>query len=272
MSSPNTPPLALLKLGGALITDKSGREAVRADVLARLAAELAAWPPAHRGGLVIGHGSGSFAHVAVAESGFLDRPRDRLAHARVAAAAARLNDHVVDALVAAGLPAVAVPGGLLADCRAGAVHAVRAEMLWPLLRAGLVPVTWGDAALDDAGDGMIAATEHLLGAIARDLGAARLVTATDVDGVFALDPVAHPNQRPIERITPASRAGLALGGARPGAVDVTGGMASKVDNLLALATALPDLDIRIVSGLRAGAVAAALAGDPLAGGTIIAAR
>jgi len=272
MTVGTAPPLALLKLGGALITDKSGREAVRFDVLARLAAELSAWPPAHAGGLIIAHGSGSFAHVAVQETGFLERPLDRLAHARVAAAAARLSAHVMDALVTAGLPAVAVPGGLLADCRAGGIHAVRAELLLPLLRAGLVPVTWGDAALDDAGDGMIASTELLLGAIARDLGAARLVAATDVDGVFSLDPVAHPDQPPIARITPGSLAGLALGGARPGAVDVTGGMASKVDNLLALAMALPALEIRIVSGLRAGAVVAALAGEDEAGGTVVSAH
>jgi hypothetical protein len=39
--------------------------------------------------------------------------------------------------------------------------------------------------------------------------------------------------------------------------------------MLALAGELPGIEIRLVSGLRPGAVAAALAGDPAAGGTLI---
>ena len=72
------------------------------------------------------------------------------------------------------------------------------------------------------------------------------------------------------RLTPGVRAALELGGARPGATDISGGMASKVDVLLALAAARPALEIRIVSGLRPGAVAAALRGAVDAGGTVVA--
>ena len=59
-----------LKLGGSLITDKTQVETVRADVLTRLAAEIA---QARRENtalrLVLGHGSGSFGHVAAARRG-----------------------------------------------------------------------------------------------------------------------------------------------------------------------------------------------------------
>lgn len=269
MSTPTE--LALVKLGGALLTDKAGREALRPGVLARLAAELAAWPSAHRGGLIVGHGSGSFAHVAVRESGFLERPLDRLALARVAAAAARLGGLVVAALIEAGLPAVGIPGAALARWRGGRLGGVREELVARLLAAGAVPVTWGDAAVDDAGRNAIAETEVLLSALARQLGAARVVAATDVDGVYARDPAAHPSEQPQARVTRASLRALSLGGARAGTADVTGGMASKVANLLDLAEAAPGLEVRIVSGLRPGAVAAALAGGAGAGGTVIAA-
>lgn len=268
---PERPPLAVLKLGGALLTDKAGREALRPDVLARLAAELAAWPPTHRGGLVVGHGSGSFAHVAVRESGFLERPRDRLALARVAAAAARLGGKVVAALIEAGLPAVGIPGAALARWRGGRLIGVRETLVAPLLAAGVVPVTWGDAAIDDAGQNAIAETEVLLAALARQLGAVRLVAATDVDGVFERDPASDPAQRPRARLTRAVLGALALGGAREGTADVTGGMASKVANLLDLVESMPGLEVRIVSGLRPGAVAAALEGADGAGGTVVAA-
>ena len=56
--------LIFLKLGGSLLTDKTGTEALRADTLQRLAAEIAAARAADpQLRLVLGHGSGSFGHV-----------------------------------------------------------------------------------------------------------------------------------------------------------------------------------------------------------------
>ncbi len=263
--------LVFLKLGGALLTDKHEREAIRQAVLARLAREIAAWPGAHAGRLLVAHGSGSFGHVAARETGFLDHPADAMAHARVAAAAARLNAAVVDALIAAGLPAVAVPGGLVATCDAGRVAAVRADLVADRLAARLVPVTYGDAALDRSSGGTIASTEPLLAALAGALRPDRIVLATDVDGVYDADPHARPGARRFDRLTPVDRdrVAAALAGARAGAVDVTGGMASKVGAMLDAVARQPGLEVRIVSGLRPGAVGAALAGADDAGGTVI---
>lgn len=259
----------LLKLGGALLTDKRGDEAVRADVLERLAAEIAGWWSDGGGRLVIAHGSGSFAHVAAARTGFLDDPADPAAFAAVAASAARLHRRVVEALVHAGLPAVGVPGGALATLDGGRIVHVRAELVADMLRAGLLPVTYGDAALDRARGGGIASTEPLLVALAGALGATRLVFATDVDGVYDRDPNAHRDARRFERLAAADAAGLALGGARRGATDVTGGMTAKVGAALALIRDRDGVTVRILSGFRPGAVALALADDPAAGGTLV---
>ncbi|MEO8082949.1 MAG: isopentenyl phosphate kinase [Ardenticatenales bacterium] len=263
------PSPTLLKLGGALLTDKRGDEAVRSDVLARLAAEIARWPGAADGRLVIAHGSGSFAHRAAARSGFLDDPANPAAFAAVAASAARLHRRVVDALIAAGLPAVGVPGGALATLDGGVVVEVRADLVARMLAAGLLPVTYGDAALDRSRGGGIASTEPLLVALADGLGATHLVFATDVDGVYDRDPAAHPDARPFARLSAGDVDALELGGAGPEAVDVTGGMRSKVGAALALVGRRPDVTVRILSGGRKGAVAAALADDPGAGGTLV---
>jgi len=59
-----------LKLGGSLLTDKTQSEAVRLHVVRRMAKEIAdamARKPQLR--LIIGHGSGSFGHVAAARYG-----------------------------------------------------------------------------------------------------------------------------------------------------------------------------------------------------------
>ncbi|MBK7782016.1 MAG: hypothetical protein IPJ58_14860 [Ardenticatenia bacterium] len=271
----NRAPLVFLKLGGALLTHKDQSASPRSAELRRLVGEIA---PAWRERsirLVLGHGSGSFAHVAAQRSGFLERPDDPLAFAQVAAAARDLSALVVRALLDEDLPALMLPGGLLAAGEDGSAVDLRTELVAGALARGLLPVTYGDAAPRRGLGGGIVSTEPLLAALALALRPARLILATDVDGVYADGPPTdeRATARAIPRIVAADWPALAprLGAARPGVVDVTGGMASKVRQMLDLAAALPQLEIRILSGLRPGAVAAALVGDPAAGGTVIAA-
>lgn len=263
-----------LKLGGALLTVKAGREEARPDVLAALAGEIAAWRQQADRPLVLAHGSGSFAHVAARDTGFPEHDAGGPALAAVAAAARRLDGMVVDALVARGLPAVPVPGSLLAFCRDGRVLDVRARLVTSLLEAGLLPVLYGDAAPDASLRGAIASTEPQLVALARHLPPRRIVLATDVDGVYDADPHGHGGGSIVPEITPRSwpDLGSALGGTAPGVVDVTGGMASKVAQMLALVEGDPSIEALVVSGRRPGAVAAALDGRLTSGGTRIHAR
>ena len=105
--------LYFLKLGGSLITDKNQALQPRRDVLERLSREIA---EAYRVNpdlrLIIGHGSGSFGHVAGQKystrqgvhskedwQGFVEVWKD----ARV------FNQIVVEALLEAGLPVIAFP-------------------------------------------------------------------------------------------------------------------------------------------------------------------
>jgi isopentenyl phosphate kinase len=265
---PPAPDVVFLKLGGALLTEKDRRETVRRDVLRRLAHELATWRQANRATqLVLAHGSGSFAHMAVRDSGFLEQPDRPAAAAAVSAAARRLDRLVVDALLAEGLAPVAVPGSVLARCDDGAVTAVRSDIVRAMLAAGWLPVVYGDVAPDATRGACIASTEPLLAALAADLAPRRIVLATDVDGVYEADPHGDPTARPLERLDRRAAAAIRLGGARGEVTDVTGGMAGKVEAMLALVERRPGLVVHIVSGLRPGAVPAALAGDPSAGGT-----
>lgn len=265
--------LVFLKLGGALITKKDERESLRAAVLDRLAREVAAAYAEGRFALVLAHGSGSFAHVAVRDTRFAERTHDRLALARVAAAARRLDTLVVDAMVRAGLPALGLPGSAFARATAGRVFATRTDMIDGMLLHGLVPVVYGDAVLDDACGGAVASTEDLLLALADTVTPHRVVLATDVDGVFDRDPAAE-GAVSLSRLGAAdwSRLRPALTGSRPGTTDVTGGMSGKVRAMLDLVERLPELQIRVLSGLREGAVASALADRDDAGGTLIVAR
>ena len=263
-----------LKLGGALLTAKDSRRQPRRAVIRRLAREVAAATAASPRPLVLAHGSGSFAHVAVRETGFLDRPADRLALARVAAAARALDVIVIDALLAAGVPALPVPGSVLAYCRDGRLLDVRSSLVRWLLERRLVPVLYGDAAADETRGGAVASTEALLVALARHVPPERIVLATDVDGVYAGDPRDGEPANALEAITPADWARMAplTATVRPGVTDVTGGMFGKVEAMIGLVRRQPSVEVLVLSGLRPGAVEDALRGRPTAGGTRIISR
>lgn len=254
--------LIFLKLGGSLITDKTGQEQLRADALDRVAAEIAAARAAHDSlRLVLGHGSGSFGHVAAARYRTRDGVRTAAewqGFAAVADAAARLNRAVIAALLRAGVPAMAFAPSAAASCRDGQVLDMPiAPGIGAALAAGLVPVVYGDVAFDEKRGGTIISTEEVMSYLAGPLQPDWLLLTGETAGVYDVDGTM------IRRITPGTFDAVlpALGGSR--GTDVTGGMATKVRLLLDLTARHPGLRARIFNGLEPGALAALLA-DPAA--------
>jgi isopentenyl phosphate kinase len=128
------------------------------------------------------------------------------------------------------------------------------------LAQGLVPLVYGDVALDDLLGGTIVSTEQIFAYLARRMQPARLVLVGVVDGVFEADPLRQPRARRLDRITPSNwqQVRALLGGSH--AMDVTGGMAAKVQGLVELVGELPGLKAHILSGERPGALEAVLMG------------
>lgn len=257
-----------LKLGGSLITDKTAVETVRGDVLARAAREIAQARTARPSlRLVLGHGSGSFGHVAAARDGtrhgVQTLPQWR-SFAEVSDAAARLNRRVVAELLAAGAPAVTLQPSASARVTDGHITHIAAHAVQAALDAGLVPVVYGDVAFDTVRGGTIISTEEVMMALAQTLRPSWLLLAGETEGVYGVDGRLAPQitAANFETIAPA------LGGSR--GTDVTGGMASKVRAMLALVEAQPQMQIRIFSGLAVGNVQRVLQdGGETAVGTLI---
>jgi len=259
-----------LKLGGSLITDKTREMAVRADVIRRAAQETRAALRLHPDlRLVLGHGSGSFGHYVAQQLGLLAGPPNWWGYAQTGAAAARLNRLVTDIFLEAGVPVVSVQPSASAHCRDGALIYLDTAPIRDLLAAGCVPIVYGDVALDDARGYTIISTEQIFAYLAQTLSPTRIILAGEVAGVFTADPTRHPAARPIPVITPAHLHAVEsqLGGAA--GFDVTGGMLSKVREMLALVERQPGLEVWLVSGLEAGAIQTALAGRRLSFGTIL---
>lgn len=266
-------PVILVKFGGSLITDKTGREAARPEVVARLAAEVSGVVKTCDAAMILGHGSGSFGHSAATDSGWTasDSAPARRSIACTQDAAARLHRIVVSALLAAGAAPFSLAPGSLMLSKKGHLAALHAEPLFEALRAGLLPVVFGDVVLDSERRAQIYSTERVFLSLVPALLArghtVRAYWLGDTDGVL------DPSGKTIERIDPATapavleqlRAGSGRGAGtvdESARRDVTGGMRHRLESALRLARlGVPSW---ILSGEQ-GRLTRAVAGEAVAG-------
>jgi isopentenyl phosphate kinase len=260
--------LVFVKLGGSLITDKQNENSFRADVMARLAADIRAAREATPDlQLLLGHGSGSFGHVAARRFGTMQgvaTPEQWRGFAHVATVASELSQHVARTLDSAGVPVWKLQPSASAMSHDSAITQLAVEPIRQALDHGLVPLVHGDVSLDEVRGGTILSTETIFFYLAQHLPVDQILLLGDVEGVY------DAQGDVIPRITPENYDAIesALGGSA--GVDVTGGMETKVRDMLALVRALPGLTIRIMSGKVPGLLADTLSGKAQRGTVITA--
>lgn len=262
--------LVFLKLGGSLITDKTQPYTARPAAIARLCDELCqALGTAPDLRILVGHGSGSFGHWAAKPHGTRQGVHTLAqwhGYAEVAAAAARLNRIVADAFLETGVPVLSVHPSASARCHDGTLDYLDTRPIHAALAAGLVPLIYGDVALDDVRGGTIISTEDIFLFLTGELPPDRILLLGEVEGVLSTDGALIPH------ITPSSLSAVeaALGGSA--GVDVTGGMADKVTQMVELVQRHPQTSVHILTGTEPGLLTRALLEPELAAGTRIAAR
>ena len=261
------PELVFLKLGGSLITDKTVPFTPRREKMEEIAAEILSARQSHPElSIVLGHGSGSFGHTPAKQYGTrkgVKAPEQWSGFAEVWYQASVLNRHVMDILTAAGVPSLALAPVASILARDGEVAHWDLRPLRKALAAGLLPVVYGDVVFDEVRGGTILSTEDLFGHLARELHPERILLAGLEEGVWADFPA---RKSMVRKITPDSFTGIHQQvGAGLGA-DVTGGMESKVRQMLGLVKANPGLSVRIFSGEKTGNIARAIGGEAVGTG------
>jgi isopentenyl phosphate kinase len=270
--------LVFLKLGGSLITDKTQPYTPKLDVIEDVALQISTalrTQPDLR--LVIGHGSGSFGHVAASEyhtrDGFFPRPsplihreRDKTednywkGFAEVWYQASSLNRFVMKALHKVNVPSIALPPSANVIASDGKVSIWETTSISMALAAGLVPMIYGDVTFDEIRGGTILSTEDLFSHLARALNPHHILLAGLESAVWEDFPA---RTRKVQVITPQTFSQISEGIGKAAGADVTGGMESKVTQMLELVKQDPELKIQIFSGAEPGNILRALTGETL---------
>lgn len=266
-------PLTFIKFGGSVITDKRGQEQPDLATITRLAEELNTFRRAHPDQqFVVGHGSGSFGHHYAAHYHIhqgLGSEDDWTGFALTAGAALRLNRMVCDALLKVGVPALSLQPSATLRSKAGTLVAWQTDTITQALNRGLVPLIHGDVAFDTVQGCAIISTETLFRYLAQhtELHPERIILVGE-DAVYTADPRRDENATPIPLITGANIHDVLGYTGASHAVDVTGGMRTKIAMMWDMVQELPGLEITLI-GTQPGLLASVLAGEAPSMGTRI---
>lgn len=260
--------LVFLKLGGSLITDKHSPRTPRLEVIDRISSEIAVTlkeNPELR--MILGHGSGSFGHYSAKKHGTRNGVRtkeDWLGFTEVWHDASSLNRIVLNSLQGAGVPAVCFPPSGSLITRDQEVITWDLSPIISALENDLVPVIYGDVVFDQSLGGTILSTEDLFVHLALQFNPGRILLAGREPGVWEDYP---DNKSILSEITPADLASFEENIESSGAPDVTGGMKSKVKQMLQLVDLLPSLKTFIFSGEEPNSIKSVLSGE--SSGTVL---
>ena len=261
--------LIIIKLGGSLITDKTKPFTARPEVIRRLAKEIHEAKVEKNLKIIVGHGGGSFPHKPAKDyrtnEGIVNEDSYK-GIALVQDAASRLNRIVVDLFIEAGENAISVQPSAGVITENGKITEWYLKPVKEMLKNNLLPVPYGDVAMDSSKGCCIISTEEVFSYITKDLHPTKIILAGMVDGVFTADPQKDPNAKLIPEINSNNYAEIQkyLGGSA--GIDVTGGMISKVQKIFELAKL--GVEIKILSGEKEGVLKKTLLGNDSFGTTV----
>lgn len=243
--------MKIVKVGGSLITRKSGYREPEMQSITSIASALAAiWKKGMRDFIVV-HGAGSFGHALVLKHGINDGVQStaqKLGYADTHAACSELSLLLVKALIDAGAPAVSIPPAVVVTQKGRRISSFNMKIVDDYLRSGYLPVLYGDMVPDSALGGSVCSGDQLVAYLGKQ--ADSIILATNVDGVL------DDKGNVIPKITSANFADVSRH-LRHQAGDVTGAMAGKLKELLAL-----DTPSYIINGARPERMEALMAGKP----------
>jgi isopentenyl phosphate kinase len=258
--------LTIIKIGGSVITDKSS-ETPKANVEAieRISQEISSVYLERKMPLIIVHGVGSYGHPIVKRTG-LDKGIKGISHYKDLLETQRqldkLNFMVTNSLIDNDIPAFSIQPSSSTIMKNCSLKEMDLTLVEALLSDGFVPVLYGIPAYDEIQKCSILSGDDIISYMAAKLKAEKIISATNVDGVFTSDPKKNPNARIIGEINKDNIGEVRTWLSGSTSTDVTGGMLKKVTELLGIG-----IESQIINANVPGNIVRALKGERI--GTII---
>ncbi|BAY09258.1 isopentenyl phosphate kinase [Calothrix sp. NIES-2098] len=261
--------LALIKLGGSLITDKDKPYTTRPEIMQQLVEEVSQIINQHPHiKLIIGNGAGSFGHQSAKKYNTIEgmsSDAEKLGFCFVHQDSIDLNRLLTKIFLQAGLPVISLPPVTMAVTQNKQLIKVDFSVIENSLEAGLIPLVFGDVVLDKAIGSTILSTDSLLTELAKyfytqDKFKIQLINAGDYPGVYDCQ------GKVISQITPSNYHQIKdfLGESK--SIDVTGGMFKKVEEFLSISHL--GIDCWIIDGTIPGNLTNAVMGKTVQGTVI----
>ncbi len=248
--------LALIKLGGSVVTFKDRPLAANAgaiDGISRVLAQL----DAHA---IIVHGGGSFGHYWSLKYDLHTKPASYDAHgvSVVHESMIALNQTIVNSMIMAGLNPYGMPPSVFT-----AGHrpiAAKIKQVQAIARSKVMPVTFGDVVHAEGSKYSILSGDALMTMLAKVLRPSRVVFATNVDGIYK----DMASRELVSEIWVTGKKSIEF--SKASGTDVTGGMQRKVTEAFKIASS--GMDVLMVNGFVPERIAEAVEGK-LRVGTVV---
>ncbi|MHA1216503.1 MAG: isopentenyl phosphate kinase [Candidatus Thorarchaeota archaeon] len=266
--------LTIIKLGGALLTDKSRPYTAREDVIEEVSSEIAeCLNEGLLGSLVLTFGVGSFGHPPVIEHeihrGF-QGPEQLHALGETQYVVNRLRMMLCRHLLDAGIPVNLMHASSMVTANKMVFQNYFLEPLRGYLSLGMVIAIGGDVVYDTAMGFSVTSSDSLAVTIARELDARRILFATDVDGVYDRDPRTFAEAKLLKEVSLNEIDTLIPPGSDP-ARDASGRMRGKLKALLRISEMIAGgTEVYIFSMMRRGNLKSLLSGEDVTATRVVA--
>jgi isopentenyl phosphate kinase len=225
----------VLKLGGSLLTDKSKPYEARPALIDSVAKELSeCMQEGLIESLVLVQGVGSYGHPPVLEhalhKGFHDE-KQLLAISKTQRTVNKLRDIVVESLQNHGIPVNLMHPSSMLVAEKMHISDYFLDALKGWMSIGTVPLVGGDMLYDTQMGFSVGSGDPIAVLLARELGAKRLIFATDVLGIHEQDPKTNPGAPLIREINLNALDQFLERMGKSGVVDASGAMKGKLGAL-----------------------------------------
>ncbi|MHA1754150.1 MAG: isopentenyl phosphate kinase [Candidatus Odinarchaeia archaeon] len=230
-------PFLILKIGGSVLCDKSKLFSINQNILDRIVKEIVENKHLK---LIIVHGGGSFGHPLAKKYNLTKgvTEENKIGITETHNAMLELNQIITQKFINANYPIIPLSPMDLFITENGVITKSFITPIIKSMEIGLTPLLFGDTVFDIKKGVAILSGDQIISYLGIKLKPKKIILGIDVDGLFLSDPKVNPNAEMIDQVTPKNvnevLKGLRIKNSSK-SIDVTGGMAGKIKEILKVA-------------------------------------